>query len=112
MCKSKSHLSDCYFFQSIHSISRGKPICGDQSVECTCQLHDPAECDSADDGAADSAVQEALLQSDPRLAHPVLTDAVVPVLLLVYRVSIHCTVIAVFVNCHCQLSYCYYQKKD
>lgn len=74
-------------FQCLHTIPRGESVRSHKSVECAGQLHDPVVCDRAHDRPAHSALQEALLPDHPRLAHTVISDAALHVLVLVFRVS-------------------------
>lgn len=55
-------------------------------MECSRQLYDLVECDSSDDSVAHCSVQEEMLQSHPRLAHSIISDATLLILILVYRV--------------------------
>lgn len=55
-------------------------------MECSRQLYDLVECDSSDDSVAHCSVQEEMLQSHPRMAHSIISDATLLILILVYRV--------------------------
>lgn len=66
-------------------------------MECSRQLYDLVECDSSDDSVAHCSVQEEMLQSHPRMAHSIISDATLLILILVYRVR-NFIIIIVFKN--------------